>query len=1408
MRKPKNSRFRIGDAVFGRFLELAQTSFPSRNRVITRCRLQKPSYITFGIFTMLLGITCLLCLFTARAAQADGVKHTIEDGTENSYSVSFIDKNGKILKAIMVHPWQEDEVGQRYKCANPFVSFKPTLHVLLPINQYVPEATRQYCACAQLWCKEHFEEDEAEITSQVMIWNRLSDDGVFENPDGTRWRATVFDTDAATKEFEQWFAEHGDEYETSGDWAVTHVATIDTQPLITLRATKKHANVSIQKTSALPTLTNDDSRYTLAGAHYVVYADEACSQRVPDIADLITNEQGVSNVVDLEVGTYWIKETVAPAGFALDESTHEIYVGHDRENVLTLSDYPVSREIGPIVNKRDLLLGRVAQGDATLSGAQFLVRYFPGTYDLATLPNRSMLSWTFRSDEEGLVIADESHKIEGDELVTRADGTVILPLGTYTIQESQAPDGYHLEGWKPGAVPSYQAPIHLVVIDEAQEYETQTVDDEVIRGGVRVQKIDAETQKRPQGDATLKHAKFDILLDGPRPVSIEGVTYQPGSVVKTLETDEKGFAQTGSRELPYGSYVVRETEHPEGYLTNETYEESFQIRSDGVIVDLTGKPCVDYVCRGGLRIAKVSRETSQPFGQGSAQIERAVFAVTLESEQPVMVNGAPHRRGDIVCTLICDRNGIAETTESFLPYGTYTVREIEAPEGFLVNEEWAQTFSIRENGEMKAYDTPKTQVEEQVVRGGFKFVKRDGTNGEKLTGIPFAITSTTTGERHVIVSDERGVVDTESSPHDSHTNQNDAAVSAGNVVNSSLLDPTHGIWFHGDKNREASVSNDLGALPYDTYTVEELPVAENSQYQLRTFSVRITKNGEVVDLGYVDNTPQGTSGPHTSHIGTTLTHQGTGHVAPCAEEVTLVDEVSFDGLEPNESYRLEGVLVDRDSGAPLKNANNEPVTASTSFVPRSQTGSQQVTFVLDTSKLQGKSIVAEERLFLNGVEIAKHDDHNAESQTVFVPSLATTLAEVVPSSEEDATQLTLIDKVTVSDLEPGRTYEVSGTLIDKETEEPYMDSEDRLAQGTTTFVAQNSMETVDVEFSLDRYDASGKELVAFERLSCQGVRLAAHEDLNSTEQTVRVVTLKTSLTDKDGQSVVSSCDKIELVDTVSYAGLEPGITYRLSGQLMDKSTGEPLRDDSGNAIEGTCEFTPTASEGSQDVTFKCNAHDLAGRVAVAFETLMRGDTRVASHADLDSEAQTIFVPGIGTTLVANKGSHEQAPAESTSLTDTVAYHGLQPGKTYCLVGTLMDADTEQEVRGTDDTPVQGTTCFTPDTSDGTVDVAFELDSTKLDGHRLVAFERLLEDNEQGRLVASHEDINDEQQSVWITSSQKGSSKTKKTPQSQNAQQNAQQKAQKTASTGDLTFSPLIVLLAGIIVLVIAKMKLI
>ena len=106
----------------------------------------------------------------------------------------------------------------------------------------------------------------------------------------------------------------------------------------------------------------------------------------------------------------------------------------------------------------------------------------------------------------------------------------------------------------------------------------------------------------------------------------------------------------------------------------------------------------------------------------------------------------------------------------------------------------------------------------------------------------------------------------------------------------------------------------------------------------------------------------------------------------------------------------------------------------------------------------------------------------------------------------------------------------------------------------------------------------------------------------------------------------------------------------------------------------------------------------------------------------------------------------------------------------------------------------------------------QLDTTKLDGHRLVAFERLFEDNEQGRLVALHEDWNDEQQSVLITSSQNGSNTTRKSSQAQgtqqNAQHNAQQKSQKTAATGDVSFSPLIVLLAGIIVLVIAKMKLI
>ena len=506
---------------------------------------------------------------------------------------------------------------------------------------------------------------------------------------------------------------------------------------------------------------------------------------------------------------------------------------------------------------------------------------------------------------------------------------------------------------------------------------------------------------------------------------------------------------------------------------------------------------------------------------------------------------------------------------------------------------------------------------------------------------------------------------------------------------------------------------------------------------------KVSQGGKVVasheDINDEDQTVKVKS-PNPS-IGTTLKDdKGAKEVEP--KQITLVDTVKYTNLIVGKEYEVSGRLMDKETGKELDPA----VTATTKFTATQSNGSIDIKFTLDASKLAGKKVVAFEKVSESGKVVASHEDINDEGQTVVVkspnPSIGTTLKDDQGAKEVEPKQVTLIDTVKYTNLIVGKEYEVSGRLMDKETGKELSPA----VTATTKFTATQPSGSIDIKFTLDASRLAGKRVVAFEKVSQGGKLVAAHEDINDEDQTVKVKSpnpeIGTTLKDDKGAKEVEP-KQVTLIDTVKYTNLTVGKEYEVIGRLMDKETGKELSP----AVTATTKFKATQSNGSIDIKFTLDASKLAGKKVVAFEKVSEGGKLVAAHEDINDEGQTVVVkspnPSIGTTLKDDKGAKE-VESKQVTLIDTVKYTNLIVGKEYEVSGRLMDKETGKEL----EPAVTATTKFTAKQANGSIDIKFTLDASKLVGKRVVAFEKV---SEGGKLVAAHEDINDEDQTVKVKS---------------------------------------------------------
>lgn len=189
-----------------------------------------------------------------------------------------------------------------------------------------------------------------------------------------------------------------------------------------------------------------------------------------------------------------------------------------------------------------------------------------------------------------------------------------------------------------------------------------------------------------------------------------------------------------------------------------------------------------------------------------------------------------------------------------------------------------------------------------------------------------------------------------------------------------------------------------------------------------------------------------------------------------------------------------------------------------------------------------------------------------------------------------------------------------------------------------------------------------------------------HVEIDMGTLTDDRITIGTTALDKDTESHLSKPEeKITIIDTVEYEGLKKGQSYKLLGTLMDKETGKPIEVD-GNPVTAETTFKPKKTSGSTEVKFTFDATSLRGKTIVVFEELYQDDLKLAVHADIEDEDQTIYFPEIKTTAKdAHTDSNLSLAGKEVTLVDTVTYKNLLPGKEYVMTGTLMDKETGEAV---------------------------------------------------------------------------------------------------------------------------------
>ena len=853
-------------------------------------------------------------------------------------------------------------------------------------------------------------------------------------------------------------------------------------------------------------------------------------------------------------------------------------------------------------------------------------------------------------------------------------------------------------------------------------------------GKIQIQKKDYD-KTTAQGDASLAGITFQVknisgkAIYDPKDKRI----YNDGATIRTGVTGADGKI---TFEVPIGKYEVRETRSNTFYKMTDVDARTAEIisyRSEEV-----GLPFANKVNNTGtVTVDKHDKDGNGCSPAGAASLAGSVFSLYNESSQPIYYNGNEIPvHGKIDTKTVA--TGACSVTFSNLPAGTYRVKEDSAGTGYI-RDPIDKPVYVTADTDRDVIEGGSTTVYNQVVRGNVKFQKVDeNNNNAPMANVAFKITSKTTGESHVVVTDSNGMVDTSAIDHDRNPNGYDAAGT------SYVYHNDWGTWFYGNAGMTGDINNSLGALPYDNYTLTELACPTNEFcYDVDRFSkdFSVTSDGTVSVA--LSGSPFENDCVHHEIATTASDPVDDDKYILVGEEVTVRDRVAYHAMR-GKSYTVRGTLYDAETGLPLNS------TQSKSFsIPEngSEDGYVDLDFTFDSTEYAGHSIVVFEELVYDNRVVAEHKELTDEEQTVYVIDFGTTAVDDADgdkyiANEENMTIEDTIDYCLVAH----QSFRFVAHLYDKTTDRLLVNSNGDVIEYSLDVTPETACGAAVIELGFNAKGLEGHHIVVFEKLYHEDDLIMTHEDKEDEDQTVYVIGFGTTAVDQeDRDKYVIDGDLVTIRDRIRYC-LVTDRTFTVSAYLVDKATGQPIEGGEGEIVSRTYTFVPNTDCGSFVATFKVNASKLAGHDLVAFERVLDDGKVVLTHEDIEDQNETVRVISLQTFATSNQDEIDELDEDSEIVITDLVKYCLKANNEFTFVGKLYDKDSGQQLV-IDGTPVEQSYTFTPKKDCGEFELTYKFPAKGMAKKEFVILEELYDDF--GRRILLREDLDNEDETVRL-----------------------------------------------------------